>query len=474
MGHISMGVRLMKTKRFLMLLAAGITLISVSIALFLHKPRVETVNVLYAEEADEIDLFYYRSVPGLKQAEDLGLVKPVNRAFDLSGSKGRLIIDRIWYSNKGISIFYHVENLDTLCYLGGDLYLPGNEPDVKTINWGEDSIGTRNEKGIIYNGEFYSCLRLPHVTAAGGRPADNIGNILFKPYLSVYPSRSAESADDPQVFSLKAFSIPLDYNSEDEPVTKTALDSWIQLDGRRLAFYQADLAPSVVRIYCQFLNSGRERITSIKGNYKTDKGEMHSFEAVPSLLTTYPYHYFFEVPPFHTIPGEVTLYIESLRIQGRDRLEMTVEPVSYGDRPKKHIIEQTKDTLHNTAVVLKSIDTGPEMVSISIEFIAGKPDRETFTLLDVGFPAPEGSFLPEYLTGELPQKPSNTLSIINNELRSYDFAGMPLEIASIPGESLKIGISRQYWDKSKSIRIALEDLSYLYIINKEASLVLEP
>jgi hypothetical protein len=464
----------MKTKHLLIFLTAGIALISITIAAFLHKPQEEAVNLLYAEKADEIDLFYYRAVPGLKQAEDLELVRAVNRSFDLPGSSKNLNIDRIWYNKNGVVIFYHVENSETLSYLGGDLYMPGKEPDEKTVYWGSTSIGVKNEKGIVHKGNFYSCLRLPLITDALGKPEDNIEYVLFKPFLSVYDSKNADTAGEPQVYTLKAFDITLNYKADDEPIEKVALDNSIHLEERRLAFYQADLMPSAVRIYFQFLNSGEDRVIWIKGYYETDKGEIQSFEAVPSLLTSYPFHYVFEVPPFHALPRELKLHIESLKIQGKDRIEIKIEPASYGSRPKKHIMEQTVDTLHNTVVILKEVETSRDMAAISIDFITNTPPRDTFTLLDMGVPTPEGYYLPEHLSGQPPLKQANTLVINNNEFKRYDFSRLPLEVAYKPTGSVKIGISRGYWDESKTINIALEELSYLYIVNKETNLFLKP
>ena len=91
----------MNKKRFLIFLFSlvGVAAIIVFCLFFFQKP--EPVNSLLTADRDEdVREFYYRAVPGLKMAENAGLVRPVDKRLDLPGRDAVLNLDRIWYNSK--------------------------------------------------------------------------------------------------------------------------------------------------------------------------------------------------------------------------------------------------------------------------------------------------------------------------------------------------------------------------------------
>ena len=124
----------MNKKRFLLFLLTILIIVLVPVLyFFLRQPKLET-TLLNAVSREEVNQFYYRAVPGLKLAEEDGLIRDVNKQLELPGQDGTLVIDRIWYNAKQVTIFYHVEGVPEV-YLGGEFYLPSDEPVEKTFSW---------------------------------------------------------------------------------------------------------------------------------------------------------------------------------------------------------------------------------------------------------------------------------------------------------------------------------------------------
>ena len=159
-------------------------------------------------------------------------------------------------------------------------------------------IGGDEEKGIIFHDSYYSCLKLPPLRDDSGQVFTEIETLTFTPYINI-PKQDEEN--QMENLPLKSFDIALNYNQEEETVTKFFIDRQIEIHDKHLKFYQVDLSPSVLRVYFQYLNSGRDQVYRIKGSYTTDKGETQIFDAFTKAITDFPYHYTFEISPFHIL-----------------------------------------------------------------------------------------------------------------------------------------------------------------------------
>lgn len=457
----------MNKKRFLVFLVIIICIITLVTIFFAMINREDTkVSLLTANGEEEVNLYYYRAVPGLKMAEEMGLVHPVNKRIDLSGHNAKLNIDRIWYNNQNIVIFYHIEDLTQVIYLGGDVYLPSNEPIKKTNFWGSHTIGGINEKGIIYGQDFYSCLTLPLLNDKSGKPLSELDVLTFKPILTI---PSIDKSNKKESIQLKAFEIDLKYRSDEETVVKIPIQDQIEIDDKRISFYQVDITPSICRIYFQYLNSSKDKVYRVKGKYTTDKGEINSFDVYPTVITDYPYHYYIEVPPFHESPDDIQLLIESLSCIGGDNVSFEIDTNLYTKKKAVYDVEIGYNSIKNTDLGINKILLDQFNAQVSIDYTISNQLTKPYTRLELKSPL----WQPDGDKQSTQSKNGNLLTVNDGDFKYYDLDKWAYGVATQPGEGINISLSREFWDGAGNITIHLSNLTYIYEIDREIKIKLK-
>jgi hypothetical protein len=455
----------MNKKRFLVFssLVLCIAAVIAIFLIFINKPE-PAVSFLTAGNESEVGQFYYRAVPGLKMAESAGLVRSVDSRMQLSGRDAALNIDRIWYSNKNVVLFYHVEGISREAYLGGDIYLPSSEPVEKVSFHGPASIGGPDEKGILFRDSFYSCLKLPLLRDNAGKSLAEIEELAYTPFLTI-PGQTENTSSE--TIQLKSFRIPLNYRSEDETVVKIPTDSQLDLDPERIHFYQVDMSPSAVRIYFQFLNSGRDRVNRIEGSYSTDKGESYDFDAYTTVITDFPYHYSIEVPPFDIPPESLQLKLDSVHLTGGEHIAFDLDTAAYTG--KNHVYDTAigKDRIKGTDISIRQIALDPHAAEVFIAYGQEEEPAKPYKKLELLAPA--------WFSGmEDPAvKSANLLIVKNEDFQPYDLDHWAYGAECRPGEGLRIQMSRDFWNASDQIHMEMKNLSYVYKIERDITIKLK-
>lgn len=452
----------MNKKRFFIFLTATVLITAIAIISFVTKPEPKPA-LLTANREEEVKLFYYRAVPGLKIAEELDLVVPLYKRLDISGMDAKVNIDSIWYNNKTINIFYHIEGLLKEAYLGGDLYLPSKEPDKKTPFWGLHTIGRANEKGIYYGSNFYSCLTLPVLKDKYHNQLNEVETMIFSPFINL-PLKKDNKLE---AIQLKSFDINIKYKIETEPVVKIPIDSQIEFDQRKLRFYQFDRSPSANRIYFQYQNSGRDKVYRLKGRYTTSKGDTVSFDAYPEVLTEYPFHYYMEIPPFNISATDFQLFVEDLYCVGEDSAVFEVKPGLYTNKKGKHEVEIGKDSIKGTELYINKITLDDEYVELNLKATASIDKIEPYTRLDLKSP-----LLHSY-NDSMGVQAANIITIQDGDFNYYNLDDYAFGLITHPGAGISIKLSREYWNEKDTLYIKLNNLSYLYRLNRDINISLE-
>lgn len=453
-----------KKKRLLLFLFILFCIILIPVLFFLLRQTKHEAAFFTASNQEEVNQFYYRAVPGLQMAEAADLIRDVNKQIEWPGQDATLSIDRIWYNMKQATIFYHVEGVAEAVYLGGEFYLPSNEPiDIQSYH-GSKSIGRDTEKGILYQNSFYSCLKLPPLYNASGQILTEIETLNYTPCIN-FPKQGEQ--DQMESIHLKSFEIALNYQQQEETITKLLVDSQIDREDRLLRFYQVDFSPSVLQVYFQYLNSGRDQVYRVKGSYTTDKGETHTFDAFPKAITDYPYHYIMEIPPFHLQPDTMQLQIDSISCTGNDSMSFHLNTKQFSSRDRSNKVEIGRNRIKETEVLIRNITLNEQYAEILIAFLSSMDTSESISYLELSPSLPIWS-----QKGKFIRDAANYLTILDNDFQLYNPDEWSYGADILPGEGLRIRLDRKFWDASDSIYIELSNLSYDYHINKEALLTL--
>jgi len=453
-------------KRFLVFSSVILLFITtiIVIALLVFRSPDPVTSLITVEGEADVNQFYYRTVPGLQMAETANLVTSVNKRLELSGRDAALNIDRIWYNNRSIIIFYHVEGVSQEVYLGGELYLPSNEPAVKTAFHGLDAIGNPDEKGILYNKAFYSCLKLPLLRDNAGKVIDEVETVTYTPFITI-PGKGEKATSE--TIQLKSFEIALNYSSEAETIIKNPVDSQMELGPERMYFYQIDQSPSIVSLYFQYLNSGRDKVYRVKGSYTTDRGETCRFDSQAVAITDYPYHYTIEVPPFNSRPERLKLTIDSIYIRGGDKAAFTVDTSLYTGKKRIFNTNIGEDRIKGTDISISEIKLDSDTVELFVAYEQKEELIEPYKMLQPLIPT-------WYSAGQSPEeKPANLLTIKNASLEHYDLDHLVHGATLHLGQGLGIQISRAFWDDAGKVFLELKNLTYIHQVQRDITIKID-
>jgi hypothetical protein len=446
-------------KRFITFLSVVSCIILIPILILIFKqPKSETSTPTATSQSD-VYQFYYRCVPGLKMAQDAELVRDVNKRLDWPGKDASVYIDSIWYNNKSVYLFYHVVGLPSNAYLGGELFLPANEPVKKRSFHGSASIGRASEKGILYNESYYSCLRLLPILDQNNQPLSQIDTIYFTPFINIPSPKGLDIIESTQ---LKSFEIPLNFNEEEEPVDKTIIDYRLDLEGQILYFYQVNISPSSLKVYFQFLNSGRDQVYRVKGSYATDKGENYSFDIYPRLITEYPYHYIMELAPLHMMPETIKLNLETIYCIGGDEVNFTIDTSDYTAKSRSYKTEIGEDKVKNTSISISNITLKQHSAEVLISYASDTENHRGINLTPLN---------PYWLReNEVTINSANQILIQDGDYNQYNLNVYNHGAETLPGEGIRLKLDRAFWDATDKIYIKIKNLSYELRITKEVDL----
>jgi len=451
----------MNKKRFLFFISLIIVVLIPVLYFILKQSDIDT-SLHEVVTLDEVQQFYYRAVPGLRQAEEAGLIREVNKQIALPGQDAVLFIDKIWYNKKNVIIFYHVSGVKEIVYLGGEFYLPTNEPNEKRAFYGSKSIGSNEEKGMLYNESFYSCLKLPPLHDSSGQLITEIETLTFAPFVNYF---NIEKDNQLETIPLKSIDITLEYNQDEEKTTKIPTDSQITFDERQVHFYQFDISPSVNRLYFQYLNSGRDKVIRVKGSYTSDKGESQTFDVFPNAITDYPYHYTMELPPFHLMPESVHIYIDSLVCVGNDNVSFKLDTKQFGNKNRSHETEIGKNRIRGTDIYIKSITLNNSFVDIYISFVNEDETDKPFVRI---YPA-----LPVWAHESLTYKnEANYLLLYNYDYELFNTDKYAYGADILSEQEMCLSLDREFWDEANTIYLQINNLTYFYQINKSTQVKL--
>lgn len=423
---------------------------------FGFQDKGEDVPAAVAQKTDDIRHYYYRSIPGLMRAEQAGLIKPIHKTFNVPDTEFSLKIDRIWYNNKNTYIFYHVENIDKVAYLGGFFSSHDNNPIAEIHP--RDFIGTPTEKGVFSNSNFYSFLK---ATSVENMDKDIDEHLLFSPSLFIEDSK----------YSFKAVDINLELDHFEEPVETFELDSQIDIGEDSINLYRLEAGISYNKIYFAYTGINSETIYELKAHLTADTGESFDIVSNPISINREEGKYYIEMQPFNELPESIRIQLESISVIGEESIHGAIDTQIV---KKKGI--QTLSTplarVMDTDIILGNLHFKDNEVEIELLYDNPK-DRDSELLFEVGhlFCNDQEKLLCNINNDELIIP--NIISIKNNFGESVeDISHLKLGISYDKDHRVYCRLPLDFWENSNKIFISIENLTYRMSVNQSIEVVL--
>ncbi|SET21857.1 hypothetical protein SAMN05216389_10726 [Oceanobacillus limi] len=290
-------------------------------------------GILSVHSQDEVDSFYQEKVPGLKQAEELGLLTTIDDTISLTNDSS-LHIEKIWYHSLGMEIFYSIDLPDAdlsnkkLTAPGiTDLWINGDSDEnipKQYVSITEDSLYPR--EGVIYNGRFYHHIRTNKILGSGDRQLNKIEQSV-QTNLTIY-------LFDEEI-TLNNIEIPIYYDKEnDEPTITTRLSEGIKDDLVSIKFNRMDIGINYNHIYGNINIPDKYKLNRITGSYLNEKDNQYQqIHGIPNEFE--PDSFRLSIPAFETVPEELELRLGSVVLSGNESFEFSLDVSDYQDNLSK-------------------------------------------------------------------------------------------------------------------------------------------
>jgi len=441
----------MNKKRFLIFITVVGLIIAAIAMVFFRKQHKDEPVIAVEESVEGVRFFYYRSIPGLKRAEEAGLVTPIHKTYAIPEKPYELKIDRIWYTPKNIYVFYHVENIDTIAYLGGCFYFEYQEPEKLPKYDPQESVGRPSEKGVIFNNGFYSCM----ASSTPGDMKEDTAVLYFKPFLQINGTE----------YTFEPLYIEREQWTKEEPVEEFGLDVSIEIDGDILEFYALDAGVSYGKIYFSYNNPNSHTVYGLEGNIETDKGERIEVSTMPYSILEKPGHYYVEIPPFNTIPTSLKFHIQSIDIIGTDSIVGEIDTGLTKKTKNSMAIQTELGSIKNTTIILDRLITTDDSVIVEIAYNDEIELNKPYSRLKVELPFLEQQEIMLNKIQNIYNPLPNIVSIKNNFNKSPNIynisnAGSEVWVSHSEKDRVSVSIPRSFWEASDKIYIELKNLTY--------------
>ncbi|WP_143288657.1 hypothetical protein [Calderihabitans maritimus] len=301
-----------------------------------------------AQSKDEVDQYLATMTPGLKRAEELGLVTALNMDIPVPEANTSVRLEKIWYNSKDVFLFYSLEYRP-----GVRLYFGSIEPADKGEKAWSGPGFTSNfapEEGIIYQGRYYGRITF--------HPLYRDNEILPKVDKIIWNKAKLRIGDD--TYELEPVALTVNYDRSREVEISHAVNQTWEILGRKFIVEKLVLGVAENRLKFTFVPQNEsERIRWVRGEVFTDKGERNRIDMSVEKGEK-PNEYWVVFPAFNELPQKITLSLEQLILVGDDELTFNIESAPYKqylnfNSPKKIELNQELGRVHQTRVVLEDL-----------------------------------------------------------------------------------------------------------------------
>ncbi|HHU63607.1 MAG TPA: hypothetical protein GXZ32_05295 [Clostridiales bacterium] len=424
-------------------------------------------QIIRTNDISEVRYFYYHAVPGLKRAQDMGLVSMINKSLPIGDTSGKLNIDMIWYDGNNVFIFYNIEGLNRYGILGGDILPQDGSAGQKTTQFrGCLSPPGQKTRGIIYDDKFYSVIAVPYPLDDAGEDVEQLSEITYRPYLTLKEyNRPFVIDDEDEGYSFEPVRLQVDYDKEKYKAEVVKVEEQIDLEEGIFKIYQMEFGLTENRLY--FLSNTEDIIYGIKALISTDRNETRQIDASTHIVSEYPYHYYASFPAFNELPGSVNISIEQIKLVSGEGVDFTIDTFDL-DKDKEKSFDELIATVKNTNVYLDSIVKDERGLGVYMRYEMDGRFEKPYSRLQPEVPTSMDQW--EYQSGiqgsSLPCP--NMFKVVNDTgvvAKTGDFGDR-----GIDKEGMYMFISRDYIDSSHNIKVSIENMSYCIEVDQEIKL----
>jgi hypothetical protein len=404
--------------------------------------------VVKSNSLNELNLYFQQKIPGLKRAQNLGLVQQIGMEIALEGASD-LKLEKIWYSSEQVYLFYslpHKKNIKQ--YLTGSLLYKDGELGANSSGF---SGMFMPGEGTVFQNRFYSVLTFsPLQKNVDGRRV-NIEKVN-------QPIFSGAVAIDNKQFELEDITIPLSIDLSQEPVHDISLSQRLQLGEAVILLDKIEVQAAKTVIYFQLEQPTQFKLENLNAYLVGSDGEKSRLNLLLNDSEIDQNYYRAEFAAFNDLPGTIDFVIEGISFIGGDSLKFEIDPAVVkgkwdGETMAVLKLDQYLATIRNSKVYLEKLIYDERGLAFQLKYEETKKDKPYERLVVHNPP----SFRRETLD------PNDQLAILPNLVEVRNEKGEEADYGqrgSGPEERISLFLGKEFSERSETIMVNVNNLTY--------------
>lgn len=434
----------------------------------------------YASNIEEVNQFFYEQMPGLKRAEREGIVQYINQELEFPGYDGSIVIDKVWYTQNQMYIFYHILGNSPASI---DISIKGEDQSHYSYPY----IKYDGINGIIYKDSIYNMASFANLLYSG----NELSKAFTINFTLLYP-KDQSGIDNEQMLindqllkpkdeGIEYYDVKLqadlviDTNLDKQKVYSFDINQELDLgEHGKLKLYRLVLEPQQSYLTYEYINKDGYELISFVGNIKTANNESES-KSIPYFNVNGPQDEngqmmtYFEA--LDDIPSEITIEVSGLYIMTDQQTKFEIPVEQYKGKLTNPMtvekLNQNVGSIKGTDIILEQLIIDNMGINFTIYQDNGIDRNHELNHYFQGLSINTIEYQ-DLVDEEVP----NVISFTNEkgEMVGIDDIG---DINIGIGDKFSMYIYREFIEASKIVNITIDNLTYKVVGEWEGKFIVK-
>lgn len=429
------------------------------------KKRYELDEVESLESINEVDQFFYDKTPGLKRAEEKGLVTELDQTIPLDYPKGFLHLDKMWHTPNGTYLFYNRD----ISSIGEDedgsvmpsildvsfRELAKNEIYRKLISYNQ---GMRPSDGAQFEGRYYHRIKLDPLKHDDVKDSFEI---------KTFPVTITLNIDGVKSYINKT-ELPIGFDRSKEEFRSYDINQSVDLSPleAKLHVGQIKMGYYSTKLYYDIDIKSPEKVKHVDLRVMSDGESIGGVHSTERSLSDTNASFIKTSEPFSKIPNDIEILVRKVEMNSDKSISFSIDTSDITE--ESSLIEEkiNKKLNHfvNTDIYYESFRYDPEgEFFVTVKYVTPKSEKPFVQLTNE---------VPKPLFYEDRRRPAMYVEAYNQEGENVIGGG---GYGGPQGLEREFGfeIGKDYVEKSDEIDVLINHLPYELVLDKKLEISLE-
>jgi len=407
---------------------------------------------------NKVEEYRQKHTPGLKRAEDLGLVVEPKITQEIKEGMA-LTIEKVWYNSKEVYIFYSLSSFPEKLK---EINFKLGHPDVLISSPGYN--GGYPKENMVIDGKYYGRLTFSSLRDRNTNALlEQVEDVIISGIVLNYEN-NLELIQDIQI------RVPINFAKAKEVEETYNLNQEIDVLGRKLVLESLTLGVGENEITGFLKGKEEEQFYTLKAKIGTNDNEERHFTGIYRTEEENGFRLTFL--PFDQLPTELHLKLEQLSLIGTDQVSFTLDTAPYQEylnkeSGKRFKVNKLLGEKRNNKTFLEEVFVDDRGLNIEIlhqlQDNMEEPYEGFWAISALNDDYSGGDGVTKY------GKIANMMTVTNEKGEKGNLG----QRSQGPGNRMGAFIEADFIKKSSTIGVTIDNLTSSIFLNKEISIKLD-